>query len=212
MKKYKSHPRGAVLTALSLATALAACKTTEEKEMEAAGDFTSEWKVVGDIDPESIPEPPTTAMTGTEFLESNKTEEGVVILPSGLQYREIQEGNGSMPGLEDSVLVHYEMKNINGKVLDNSREYDGGKPQSFRVAKVIGGWREALMRMREGARWRLYVPPDLGYGSTGLLGVGANETLVYDIELFKVISTGPSASPDLGGSGDVSLDPLASQP
>lgn len=212
MKKYNSHRRGAVLTALSLATALAACKTTEEKELEEAGDLTGQWKVYGDIDPESIPEPPTTAMTGTEFLESNKTEEGVVILPSGLQYREMVEGNGNMPGLEDSVLVHYEMKNINGEVLDNSREYDGGKPQSFRVAKVIGGWREALMRMREGARWRLYVPPDLGYGSTGLLGVGANETLVYDIELFKVISTGPSASPDLGGSGDVSLDPLASQP
>jgi len=209
MNKHTRPPGGAILASLSLATALVACKTTDEIP-ESAGDFTSDWKIHGAVDPDSIPEPPTTAMNGTAFLESNKGKDGVVILPSGLQYRILDKGNGRIPGLEDSVLVHYKMVNVDGEVLDNSREYEGGKPQSFRVAKVIGGWREALLRMPEGSRWTLYVPPDLGYGSTGVAGVGGNETLIYEIELFKVISTGPSPTPDLGGRGDLSLDPLES--
>jgi FKBP-type peptidyl-prolyl cis-trans isomerase len=208
MNKHTRPAKGSTLIALSLATGMVACKTTEEKEQAAAGDFIQEWQVHGAIDPDTIPEPPTTEMTGTEFLEANKAKDGVVILPSGLQYRILDQGNGKIPGLEDSVLVHYKMVNLEGDVLDNSRDYDGGTPQSFRVAKVIGGWREALLRMPEGSRWKLYVPPDLGYGSTGIAGVGANETLIYEIELFKVKSAGPSSSPDLGGSDGVSLDPL----
>jgi FKBP-type peptidyl-prolyl cis-trans isomerase len=198
---------GGLLIALSLASGLVACKTTEEKEQAAAGDLTSEWQIHGAVDPNSIPEPPTREMTGTEFLESNKAKDGVVILPSGLQYRILDQGNGRIPDLEDAVLVHYKMINLDGRVLDDSRGYDGGKPQNFRVAKVIGGWREALLRMPEGSRWKLYVPPDLGYGSTGVLGVGGNETLIYEIELFKVLSSGLSSSPDLGVGDDVSLDP-----
>jgi FKBP-type peptidyl-prolyl cis-trans isomerase len=206
MTKHIRSPRGAVLIALCFATALVACKTTEKVDPD--DNFQREWKIRGAVDPDSILDPDASDMTGEEFLEMNKSKDGVVVLPSGLQYRVVVEGNGAKAELEDSVLVHYKMINLKGEVLDNSREYDGGKPQSYRVAKVIGGWREALVRMPEGSRWKLYVPPDLGYGSTGIAGVGSNETLIYEIELFKVKSSGLPRSPDLGTGDDDSLDPL----
>ncbi len=196
--------KGAVLAAFSCATVLAACKSNDIDEIS---DPRPEWEIRGAVDPDSIPEPMSKGMSGVEFLEMNKDKDGVVVLPSGLQYRIIDTGNGEKPGLEDSVLVHYKMINLDGEVVENSRN-EGDAPQSFRVVKVIGGWREALLRMTEGSRWKLYVPPDLGYGSTGVLAIGSNEVLIYEIELFKVKKTGPPSSPDLGADGDVSLDPL----
>ena len=208
MTNHTRPVKGAALAALSfVATSLVACKTTEEEEQAAAGDFTREWAIHGAVDPDSLPGPDSAEMSGAEFLETNKQKDGVVVLPSGLQYRVLEQGNGEKPELEDSVLVHYKMINLRGEVADNSRDYEGGKPQEFRVAKVIGGWREALVRMPEGSRWKLYVPPDLGYGSTGIASVQSNETLIYEIELFKVVRNGPPASPDLGGDSHVSLDP-----
>ena len=194
--------RGTIVLALSCTTILGACKFNETKDNEP-DDPEPEWTHFGGIDPDSIPDQPTAGMSGAEFMEANKEKEGVVVLPSGLQYRILDRGNGEKPELEDSVLVHYKMINLDGEVVDNSRD-QGDKPQSFRMAKVIGGWREALVRMEEGSRWKLYVPPDLGYGSTGVLGIASNETLIYEIELFKVKKHGPPSAPDL----DSSLDPL----
>ena len=205
MTNHTRPHRGATLLALTCATGLVACKSDETDDPDAS--YEREWRVHGAVDPDSIPDPDASRMTGAEFLAMNKEQEGVVTLPSGLQYRIIEQGNGITPELEDSVLVHYKMINLDGDVLDDTRNH-GGKPQAFRVARVIGGWREALLRMPEGSRWKLYVPPDLGYGSTGIASVGSNETLIYEIELFKVKRTGPPSSPDLGTDGDVSLDPL----
>ncbi|MFT4548463.1 MAG: FKBP-type peptidyl-prolyl cis-trans isomerase FklB [Verrucomicrobiales bacterium] len=203
MNNLNKYPPRAVLAALVIAVSLPACKTTEPEEP----DSERSWEVHGAVDPDSIPDSADSKLSGAEFLELNKKKDGVVVLPSGLQYRILDRGNGVKPELEDSVMVHYKMINLRGDVLDDTRQ-GGGKLQSFRVAKVIGGWREALVRMKEGARWKLYVPPDLGYGSTGIAGVGANETLIYEIELFQVKKGGPPSAPDLGGDGDVSLDPL----
>jgi hypothetical protein len=205
MTNHTRPAKGALLAALTFATGLVACKTTERDELPDAGE--PELRIRGGIDPDSIDDPVGAEVSGAEFLEMNSKKEGVVVLPCGLQYRIHAVGNGVIPGLEDSVLVHYKMINLLGEELDDSRKYDGGKPQSFRVANVIGGWREALLRMPEGSRWKLYVPPDLGYGSTGIAGVGSNETLIYEIELFKVKSSGPPPAPDLGTGENLSLDP-----
>ena len=191
---------GALIAAFSCATVLVACKTTDPEEITNARPA---WEIHGDVDPDSIPDPLSKGMSGAEFLEMNKEKDGVVVLPSGLQYRVLNEGNGQKATLEDSVLVHYKMINLDGEVVENSRK-DEIAPQSFRVAKVIGGWREALLRMPEGSRWKLYVPPDLGYGSTGVMGIASNEVLIYEIELFNVNSL---ATPDLGVAGTASLDP-----
>ena len=207
MTNHTRPARGAIAIALAAATAMVACKSNDETE--SAEDYETEWRIHGAVDPDSIPEPATAGMSSTEFLEANKLKDGVVTLPSGLQYRVIDQGNGTRPELEDSVLVHYKMINLDGELLDNSRDWEGGKPQEFRVAKVIGGWREALMRMPEGSRWKLYVPSDLAYGSTGIAGVRPNEALIYEIELFKVISAGSPPVSDLGGDDEVSLDPAS---
>lgn len=208
MTKHTRPSKGAILIALSFATGLVACKTSEKPE--PVSDLKPTITHNG-LDPDSISYPASAAMSGAEFLEMNKQKQGVVTLPSGLQYLVIDEGNGIKPELEDSVLVHYKMINLSGEVLDDSRDtrvYASGKPQSFAVAKVMGGWREALLRMPEGSRWKLYVPSDLAYGSTGIASVRGNETLIYEIELFKVKSIGPPASPDLDSRVDLSLDPL----
>jgi len=186
------------LIAITVATSFVACKSDDVTPVDDP-----EWRVHGGVDPESLHNQSGTQISGTQFLEMNGKKEGVVVLPSGLQYRELQEGNGVKPGLEDSVVVHYKMINLQGEVDYDSRKDDGGKPQSFRVAKVIGGWREALLRMPEGSKWKLYVPPDLGYGSTGVAGISSNETLIYEIELFRVKSLVPD-NPD----ENLSLDPL----
>ena len=202
--------RSAILIALSLATVLVACKTIDpiDPKMPPIEDPRVKVKYPDGRPPDKIPSPENAEIAGADFLRSNKDKQGVVTLPSGLQYRIVDEGNGNIPELEDSVLVHYKTINLRGQVVDDSREYDGGKPQSFKVAKVIGGWREALMRMPEGSRWKLYVPSDLGYGSTGIAGVGPNETLVYDIELFKVKSIGSRVSPDPIDTGDLAIKGL----
>ena len=210
MSNFTELKSSAILIALTLSSTLVACKTTDpiDPQMPPIEDPRVEVKYPDGRPPDKIPSPESAEIAGAKFLKSNKDKQGVVTLPSGLQYRIVDEGNGNIPELEDSVLVHYKTINLRGQVVDDSREYDGGEPQSFKVAKVIGGWREALMRMPEGSRWKLYVPSDLGYGSTGIAGVGPNETLVYDIELFKVKSVGPPASPDLIDQADLALQGL----
>ena len=122
---------------------------------------------------------------GEAFLAENKNKEGVKTLPSGLQYKVLKEGNGKTPTRSDKVTTHYHGTLIDGTVFDSS--YERGQPASFPVNGVIAGWTEALQLMQEGAKWRLFVPSELAYGAQGAGDViGANSTLVFDVELLSV--------------------------
>jgi FKBP-type peptidyl-prolyl cis-trans isomerase FklB len=121
-----------------------------------------------------------------EFLEKNRSKEGVTELPSGLQYLVIKEGDGDLPSLTDEVKCHYHGRLIDGTVFDSSVER--GQPAVFPVNGVIQGWVEALQLMPVGSKWRLFVPPELGYGEQGAGGaIGPNSTLVFDVELLEIV-------------------------
>ncbi len=122
---------------------------------------------------------------GEAFLAENKTREGVTTLPSGLQYQVLDEGTGKTPSLKDSVTTHYHGTLLDGTVFDSS--YERNEPATFPVSGVIAGWTEALQLMKEGAKWRLFVPSNLAYGAQGAGGaIGPNTTLVFDVELIAV--------------------------
>ncbi|MDE5785650.1 MAG: FKBP-type peptidyl-prolyl cis-trans isomerase [Duncaniella sp.] len=123
---------------------------------------------------------------GKEFLDANGKREEVHITPSGLQYEVLTEGDGPKPTAQDRVEVHYTGKLIDGTVFDSSVER--GTPATFGVTQVIPGWVEALQMMNEGSKWRLFIPSQLAYGPQGAGGViGPNSTLIFDVELLKVI-------------------------
>lgn len=123
---------------------------------------------------------------GKEFLERNKKDPKVITTASGLQYKIINKGTGPVPALTDKVRVHYRGALIDGSTFDSS--YDRNEPAEFEVQKVIKGWVEALQLMHEGDKLMLYIPPDLAYGEKGAGNIiGPNETLVFEVELLKVI-------------------------
>jgi FKBP-type peptidyl-prolyl cis-trans isomerase FklB len=118
------------------------------------------------------------------FLEENKKKEGVIVLPSGLQYKVLAEGFGKTPKAADNVTVNYKGTLINGAEFDNS--YKRGQPATFKVNGVIKGWTEALQLMNEGSKWQLFIPPELGYGDRGAGPVPPNSTLIFEVELISV--------------------------
>jgi FKBP-type peptidyl-prolyl cis-trans isomerase len=122
---------------------------------------------------------------GKAFLEANKAKEGVKVLPSGLQYKIIKEGTGQTPTAEDKVKTHYRGTLIDGKEFDSS--YKRNQPAEFPVKGVIKGWTEALQLMKEGAKWELYIPPDLAYGVPGRPSIPPNSVLIFEIELLEVV-------------------------
>ena len=123
---------------------------------------------------------------GEKFLAENKTKEGVVTLPSGLQYKILKEGDGKKPKASDSVKCHYEGKLINGQIFDSSIRR--GEPAVFPVSGVIAGWVEALQLMTVGSKWQLYIPSELAYGKHGAgASIGPNETLIFDVELLEIV-------------------------
>lgn len=122
---------------------------------------------------------------GKDFLEANSKKEGIVTLPSGLQYQVMKEGSGAQPGINDMVTTHYHGTFIDGKVFDSSVER--GEPATFPVNGVIAGWTEALQLMKEGAKWKLFVPYNLAYGERGSRGgIPPYSTLIFEVELIKV--------------------------
>ena len=126
------------------------------------------------------------AAAGEAFLKENGAREGVMTTASGLQYEVLEEGTGTQPEAGDQVTVHYTGKLIDGTVFDSSVER--GEPATFGVTQVIPGWVEALQMMKEGAKWRLFIPSNLAYGPNGAAGaIGPNATLIFDVELIKVI-------------------------
>ena len=125
------------------------------------------------------------AAAGKAFLEENGKRVEVNVTPSGLQYEVLEEGTGKQPSAGDNVTVHYTGKLIDGTVFDSS--VDRGAPATFGVTQVISGWVEALQMMKEGAKWRLFIPSNLAYGPNGAGNIiGPNSTLIFDVELIKV--------------------------
>jgi len=121
---------------------------------------------------------------GEAFLAANKDKEGVVTTESGLQYKVIVEGSGEKPAPEDTVQVHYRGTLIDGTEFDSS--YARGEPAEFKLNQVIAGWTEALQLMSEGAKWELYIPSDLAYGSRGAgSDIGPDAVLIFEVELLK---------------------------
>ena len=150
----------AVLDALQ-----AEMRKTQEEKMAQAGDIN---KAKGDA-----------------FLAANKSKDGVVTLPSGLQYKIVTPGTGPKPGPTDSVVCNYRGTLIDGTEFDASAKHGG--PATFPVNQVIKGWTEALQLMPVGSKWQLYIPSDLAYGSRGAGGdIGPNSTLIFDIELVSI--------------------------
>ncbi len=122
---------------------------------------------------------------GEAFLAKNRERDGVEVLPSGLQYRVIEAGDGPKPKPSDTVVVNYRGRLVDGQEFDSS--YRRGQPATFPVNQVIKGWQEILPLMPVGSKWEVVVPSDLAYGSTGAGGhIGPNETLVFDIELLGI--------------------------
>ena len=122
---------------------------------------------------------------GEAFLAENKKKEGVKTLPSGLQYKVIKVGTGKKPKSTDIVIVHYRGTLINGTEFDSS--YKRGQPVNFQVSGVIPGWTEALQLMQEGAKWQLFIPPNLAYGEQGAgRDIGPSATLIFEVELVSI--------------------------
>ena len=121
---------------------------------------------------------------GKEFLAENGKREGVVTLPSGLQYEVLTAAEGEKPTASDRVTTHYRGTLIDGTQFDSS--YDRGQPATFPLNGVIAGWTEALQLMSPGAKWRLFIPPELAYGERGQGPIPANSTLIFDVELLEI--------------------------
>ena len=124
------------------------------------------------------------------FMAANAKQPGVVTLPDGLQYKVVRSGSvdGPKPGPSDEVKVHYEGKLVDGTVFDSS--YERGAPASFPLQGLVPAWREALVMMRPGDEWTLYVPPALGYGAEDKGPIPGNSVMIFRIELIDVL---PSA-------------------
>lgn len=121
---------------------------------------------------------------GEAFLAENKTKDGVVTLPSGLQYKVLKKGEGAVPKLNDKVQVVYEGKTIHGKVFDATSKHGGVEFDTFTPANLIKGWQEALTMMPVGSKWQLYIPYDLAYGPQGAgRDIAPYSTLIFTMEL-----------------------------
>jgi len=149
----------------AMATLRAAAQKNQEAKMAQAGDANKK--------------------EGDAFLAANKTKEGVVTLPSGLQYKILTAGTGAKPTAADTVICNYKGTLINGKEFDASSKHGG--PATFPVSGVIKGWTEALQLMPVGSKWQLFIPPDLAYGQRGAGGdIGPGATLIFEVELVSI--------------------------
>lgn len=149
--------------------------TITEMQKEMQGKMQAKMKEEGDANKK----------IGEDFLAANKTKEGVVTLPSGLQYKILTTGSGPKPTASDTVECNYRGTLINGTEFDSS--YKRGQPASFPVSGVIKGWTEALQLMPVGSKWQLFIPSDLAYGERGAGGdIGPDSTLIFEVELLSI--------------------------
>ncbi len=124
---------------------------------------------------------------GAAFLEENKTKEGVKVTESGLQYKVLKEGAGKSPKKTDKVKVQYRGTLINGEQFDTT--YKDGNPRTFGVNRVISGWTEGLMLMKEGSKYEFYIPSDLAYKEAGRPNIPGNSVLIFEVELLEVVDS-----------------------
>jgi len=120
-----------------------------------------------------------------EFMAANMSKNGIVALPSGIQYRIIEEGEGARPGMDSKVKVHYRGSKTDGHEFDSS--FARGVPEEFTVNSVLKGWQDVLPLMKTGATWQIFVPPELAFGARGNPPVGPNEALIFDLKLVEII-------------------------
>jgi FKBP-type peptidyl-prolyl cis-trans isomerase len=123
--------------------------------------------------------------TEIDFLAENSKKPGITITDSGLQYEVIAEGTGDKPGAADTVRVNYEGTFTDGTVFDSS--YSRGEPAEFPLAGVIAGWTEGIQLMREGAKYKFYIPSDLGYGPDGYASIPPYSALIFEVELITIV-------------------------
>lgn len=122
---------------------------------------------------------------GEAFLAENGKKDNIITTASGLQYEVVEQGDGASPSASDNVTVHYKGTTIDGKVFDSS--YDRGAPATFPLNRVIAGWTEGLQLMKEGGKFRFFIPSELAYGERGAGNlIGPNSALIFDVELIKV--------------------------
>ena len=141
---------------------------------------------------------------GAEFLAQNKKQPGVVTLPDGLEYRVITDGTGPTPSPDDIVTVNYRGTFLDGKEFDSSART--GHPAQFPVGRVIHGWTEALLQMKVGSKWQLFIPSDLAYGEAGRPGIPPNSVLIFDVELLSTQSPNPQPAPSASVSPPLTSD------
>ncbi len=147
-------------------------ENTLQLDFRQANDFLNNYKMERGKD------------IGAEFLEKNKTQPGVITLPSGLQYKVITQGKGAKPKATDNVKVHYRGTLIDGKEFDSS--YKRNEPASFGLNQVIKGWTEGLQVMPVGSKYQLYIPYYLAYGEQAQNGIPAYSALIFDVELLDI--------------------------
>jgi FKBP-type peptidyl-prolyl cis-trans isomerase FklB len=122
---------------------------------------------------------------GAAFMAANKTKEGVVELPNGIQYQILKEGNGPRPTINSKVKAHYKGSLLDGKEFDSS--YKRNQPFTAPLTSLIKGWQEVVPLMPEGSLWRLWIPSHLAYGDYGTGGIPGGATLQFDIELLEIV-------------------------
>jgi len=178
-----------------LKDALAGGKTalTEEQARAALMEVQNEMRKKQQAEMQAAGE--ANKKEGDAFLVANKAKEGVVTLPSGLQYKILTQGTGPKPTATDSVVCNYRGTLINGTEFDSS--YKRGEPATFPVSGVIKGWTEALQLMPVGSKWQLFVPSDLAYGerSPGP-EIAPDSTLIFEVELLSIQSKSDEKTPD----------------
>jgi len=173
------------ITARGFKDALSGSKTQMTEDEQRAALMQLQNEVREKQQAKAHEEGATARKEGDAFLAANKSKEGVVTLPSGLQYKILTAGAGPKPTATDTVTCNYKGMLLNGKEFDSS--YKRGHPESFPVGGVIKGWTEALQLMPVGSKWQLWIPADLGYGDHGAgSDIGPGETLVFEVELLAI--------------------------
>lgn len=166
-------------------------KMSPEEVQQTMADF--QERVMAARQAEAAEAAKNSIAIGDAYREENGAKEGVVTLGSGLQYEILEAGDGPIPAAEDQVVVHYRGTLVDGTTFDSS--YDRGTPVTLGLQRVIKGWTEALQLMPVGSKWRLVIPPELGYGERAGGPIPANSTLLFDVELLEIVSTDSGETP-----------------
>jgi FKBP-type peptidyl-prolyl cis-trans isomerase FklB len=165
--------------------AMAGTKPALTEDEERAALMQLQTEVRGKQQAKAHEEGAVARKEGDAFLAANKAKEGVVTLPSGLEYKILTEGTGAKPTANDTVTCNYRGTLLNGTEFDSS--YKRGHPETFPVGGVIKGWTEALQLMPVGSKWQLFIPADMAYGDRGAGGdIGPGETLIFEVELLSI--------------------------